>query len=253
MHTECDEDKAMAFTRVELLVVIGTLALLALLAVPVLANGKAGSQRAVCAGNLARIGRAFAIWGTDHGALYPSQVFASNGGTRNHPSGLNNNIWFQFAWVSNELATPKILACPSDPAVRVAGDFSFSSPDGFLKPGNQNNAVSYIMGWPYQEDGRLVFSGDRNISVNSFGGGSISGLNPIAWIDPDSPDLRWLPGTTSTGIHPIGGNLLFNDGSVEQTDDAGLRSAMSPLSRLGSTGVNMRSEPYFQYPRIPFF
>jgi len=92
-------DKAQAFTFTELLVVLGVLALLALLAVPVLANGKSTSQRAVCASNLARIGRALAIWGVERGDLYPWQVDAVSGGTRNHPSGLNNNIWFQFSWV----------------------------------------------------------------------------------------------------------------------------------------------------------
>src|SRR5687767_14265506 len=75
------EDQALAFTRIELLVVLGALALLTLLAVPVLANGKAGSQRAVCASNLARIGQALALWGAERGDLYPWQVQASLGGT----------------------------------------------------------------------------------------------------------------------------------------------------------------------------
>jgi prepilin-type N-terminal cleavage/methylation domain-containing protein/prepilin-type processing-associated H-X9-DG protein len=234
---------AAGFTLVELLAVLVVVALLGLLAIPVLANGKSGSQRAVCVNNLSRIGRAHAIWGTDHGDYLPSQVLWQEGGTRFHPTGLNNNVWFQFDWVSNELATPKILACPSDPFVRVAGDFSATSPDAFWKPGYQNNAVSYILGWPYFEDGRLVLSGDRNIPAY-FGGGYISGMNPVATIHLEDPTLSWLP-----GIHAEGGNLLFNDGSVEQVDDAGLRAAMRLYPRLDAP---KRSVPMFQYPRFPY-
>src|SRR5688572_2976997 len=96
-------DSNHAFTFTELLVVLGVLALLTLLAVPVLANGKAGSQRAVCASNLARIGKGFDLWSAEHGGHYPIQVHYAEGGTFGDPSSLNNNIWYQFAWVSNGL------------------------------------------------------------------------------------------------------------------------------------------------------
>ena len=62
------------FTARELVVMVGALALLAALAVPVLANSKLRSQRAVCANNLALIGRAFARWSNEHGDRYPVQL-----------------------------------------------------------------------------------------------------------------------------------------------------------------------------------
>jgi len=222
--------------------VLGALALLAAVAGPLLANAKLRSQRTVCVNNLARIGQAFALWGNDHGDRFPAQLDLTFGGTGNHPSGLNNNAWFQFAWVSNELVTPRILACPSDPQVIVAGDFSVASPDGFLELHHRNNALSYILGFPYQEDGRLILSGDRTIHIDMFGSYS-SGLNPVASVDPQSPVLRWLP-----GVHPDSGNLLFNDGSVEQVDDAGLRQAFAAYPPFGSSA---HSRPAFLYPRPP--
>jgi type II secretory pathway pseudopilin PulG len=240
----CGKDKALAFTRVELLVVIGTLALLALLAVPVLANGKSTSQRAVCAGNLARVGRALAIWGAERGDLYPWQVDARDGGTRNHPSGLNDNIWFQFSWVSNELVTPKILACPSDRFVKIPQSFAFA-PDGFLDPHYLNNAVSYFLGHPFFEDGRLILGGDRSMSGGSFGSSACPyfGTGVFGLVNPAM--LEWL------GImHVNSGNLLFNDGSVEQTDTDGLRKAMNGYYPLDSTGRS--SLPHFQFPRPPY-
>ena len=56
--------------------------------------------------------------------------------------------------------------------------------------------------------------------------------------------LEWL------GImHVNSGNLLFNDGSVAQTDADGLRKAMDGYFPLDSTG--RESLPHFQFPRPP--
>jgi prepilin-type N-terminal cleavage/methylation domain-containing protein/prepilin-type processing-associated H-X9-DG protein len=233
------------FTFTELLVVLGMLALLALLAVPVLANGKAGSQRAVCAGNLARVGRALATWGAERGDLYPWQAQASLGGTFNHPSGLNNNIWFQFSWVSNELATPRILACPSDRLVKVAENFGLG-PEGLLNNQYQNRAISYTLSHPYPEDGRLVLSTDRNVI---FGAGLGSGCSYFG----DGPIAEFgLPQHNGWGtfMHVNSGNLLFNDGSVEQTNNDGLRRAIDPYFRPESSS-DRQSRPHFLVPRSP--
>ena len=48
----CSHDSG--FTRVELMAVLLVLTLLGALALPILANGKSGSQRAVCVNNLSR-------------------------------------------------------------------------------------------------------------------------------------------------------------------------------------------------------
>src|SRR6266498_5150886 len=62
------------FTARELVAVVGALALLAALAVPVLANSKLRSQRAVCANNLALIARALALWRNERGERYPVRL-----------------------------------------------------------------------------------------------------------------------------------------------------------------------------------
>jgi hypothetical protein len=226
-----------------LLVVLGTLALLVLLAVPVLANGKAASQRAVCASNLARIGRALALWGAERGDLYPWQVDATLGGTRNHPSGLNNNIWFQFAWVSNELGTPKILACPSDRFASVAQDFGLA-PGGLLNVSNRNNAISYTVSHPFPEDGRLILSSDRSVSLDGGLSGSCGIFGNPVFASNFGSNSFWLD-----FMHVKSGNLLFNDGSVEQTDNEGLRTAMSRYDEIGFGNDDRPSRAHFQAPR----
>src|SRR5262245_20848757 len=83
-----------AFTRLELLTLLGVCALLFLVIGPLLAQGPQRSQAAVCMNNLRQIGRAIATWNADHGAANPWRVDYAGGGTRNHPSGLQNNLWF---------------------------------------------------------------------------------------------------------------------------------------------------------------
>src|SRR5438876_1984416 len=162
-----------AFTRLELAAVLAAALLLAALALPVLANTKPRADRVTCLNNLRLIGRAEHIWANDHNDSLPWRVDVSEGGTQ-HTGGLQNNAWFNYGKMSNELATPTILACPSDPSVRVARNFS-NSPAGFFNPGLRNNAVSYFIGLdtyvtsPYFQlttaSGGLA--GDRNLQVDA--------------------------------------------------------------------------------------
>jgi hypothetical protein len=158
---------------------------------------------------------------------------------------LNNNSWFQFAWVSNELVTPKILACPSDRLVRVADDFSLGT-NGFLNVSYQNRAVSYTLSHPFPEDGRLVLSSDRSMNL---GGGLGSGCGgyfgaPIASGSVTS-NMLWMD-----FMHVRSGSLLFNDGSVEQTDNDGLRSAIGRYQQLPPQN-DRPSAVHFLFPRPP--
>jgi competence protein ComGC len=98
-----------AFTRLELMALLAVGALLFLLVVPLLAQGPQRSQAAVCLNNLRQLGRAIVTWNADHGAADPWRVDWISGGTRYHPSGLQNNLWFQFSWLTNELRTPRML------------------------------------------------------------------------------------------------------------------------------------------------
>jgi len=190
--------------------------LLLAVAVPALAANRAGANRAACVNNLSRIGRAFSMWSSDHGQRFPFQV--------NYPDGLLNwqdtsraAAWFQFSYVSNELATPAILACPAD-LVRPARQFSGNGVRVLSQLGD--SAISYFLAHPRVEEGRTILAGDRNI-VGSIGSqGCPYFMSAFAC---ESSPLASGP-TWTTSQHVLAGNLVLVDGSVEQTDNAGLHA-----------------------------
>ena len=70
-----------ALTRMEVLVIIAAIVLLALCLMPALARARAKAQRIGCVCNLKQIGLSFKIWAGDHQGNYPMQAVATNGGT----------------------------------------------------------------------------------------------------------------------------------------------------------------------------
>ena len=211
---------AEAFTRLELLALLAAFALLTFVAFPLLAGTRSGANRAACVNNLSRIGRAFSMWASDHGQRFPCEVEYPEG-TRHHPEGLQNNVWFQFGSLSNELATADMLACPTDAAAKPAKDFSSDPAGGLLSPSFRNLAISYFVSHPFVEDGRLVLAGDRNL--DGFLITQCSYFNGVRYFrSRHLGHPKW-----SADLHGFTGNLLFVDGSVEQPDNASLRDDLT--------------------------
>jgi type II secretory pathway pseudopilin PulG len=217
-----------AFTRVELLTSLVILALLALVVSPLTARQRTLSTRSenlVCQANLRAIGRAYQLWASDHNDTNPFMVETSEGGIKGLAPA--NNIWFQFAWISNELRTPKILVCPSDTnTLRVARDFSSRSDGGFLNPAYRNNAVTYFLGFhTFRDNPRSILCGDPNVTPTSVGGAcSYSGLSSIISLGSFPPPL-W-----TNALHGLEGNILFNDTSVQTTSGTDLSMILSSSS-----------------------
>jgi hypothetical protein len=220
---ECGQRSEVGFTRTDLAAALAAFALLFLLVWPLLAQSQSRSQLAICFGNLRQVGRAMLSWNAEHGARDPWRVGPEFGGTARHLSGLENNLWFQFAWFSNELRTPRILACPADATVKVASDFGFATTNSFLDASIRNNAVSYFLGLDaLAESPQSVLSGDRNLRVQAMTTSCSSGINPAWQIDPNNT------GWNQTNLHGATGYLLFHDGRVELRSSAGLRQAFDP-------------------------
>lgn len=224
MKTErclCNQSKQgrpeSAFTFVELLAGLGTVALLLAVAMPLLASNRSSSDRAVCQSNLRQIGRAFNMWADDHEGKFPWLTTGFN----SNPLGVN--AWYQFYLVSSELQTPRILVCPTDLERSPAFDWSNSPYTGFTHPSARNLSVSYLVGLGSLQQPSGFLSADRNVQYTSISPGCFVGpwSSGIPSLDWESPTLEW-----TDKLHNKSGNILLNDGSVMAAGQSDLKSSV---------------------------
>ena len=193
------------FSRLDLSALVLVLALLGVVGLPAVSTGDWRVRQAVCVNNLSRIGQALDAWATDHQGLYPFQVRPADGGTM----GLSDGGLPHYSILANHLVATRLLVCPSDPAIIVAPSFSTL----------RNTSVSYFLSHPFVSQGRAILAGDKNLPyTNSFSSCPYLG-STLTLALPMEEGVGW-----DGRIHGYAGNLLFNDGSVEQKDNAGLRA-----------------------------
>ena len=203
-----------AFARLELAALVVMLALLGLLALPLLAATRADSDRAGCFNNLRLLGRAITAWGDDRDGLPPWITYVSRGGTRPDTGFKAGAAWYEFTTLSNELVTPRLLACPADTGVKVASEFSNLGGRGYMATGMRSLATSYFINMDNLGRSPLMaVGGDRN--VRSAGITSCSqGVNNADFINLTVPS----PVFWTNAVHGWLGHTVRTDGSVTFTD-----------------------------------
>jgi type II secretory pathway pseudopilin PulG len=218
-----------AFTRIELAAVLAVVGMLTVVAMTALAGNRAESDRAVCFNNLRQIGRALISWSGEHGGQVPWRVSTSDGGTLPPTGTKPGNAWFEFTYLSNELVSPKILACPADGPPMLANTWS-----NFTSVAFRGNAVSYNIGldafpeWP----GGVVFL-DRNVRFDSGPFTCSAQVNNTVTANVRVPfsSVAW-----TNSVHGAsGGHAVAVDGSVQFTTSAELRAAIGRSDDNGST------------------
>ncbi len=194
----------VGFTLPEVLVVIACVALILGIILPTLfPPRRVSGSRINCVSNLKQIGLAMRMFSEDHNDKFPWAVSTNQGGTMEFAA--TGQVFRHFQAASNELSSPKILACKSDPTRAKAVDF--------VRFSNAN--VSYFVGLDADE-GRpqSLLSGDRNIT-----GGVLTNAN-----------LRLLTTNTQAGwtkeIHMDAGNIGLGDGSAQQVTARSLRQQL---------------------------
>ena len=165
--------------------------------------------------------------GEDHSEVPPWLTFVSDGGTKPNSGGKAGAAWVEYLSLSNELVTPRVLACPGDTGGKVASDWG-TGPNGLLNPGFRQQAISYLLGLhAYAERPMALVAADCNIRlVGPFGCGPTAVMNASGIVttvgSPPPETAQW-----STGPHGSAGHLLVVDGSVAFLDSAGLTRTLS--------------------------
>jgi prepilin-type processing-associated H-X9-DG protein len=146
---------------------------------------------------------ALLLWANDNGEAFPMQVLESKGGS--HESASKGDVLSTFLVISNELANPKILACPEDPGRKRTNQFG----------GVTRNSLSYFVAVDVSPtNGNRILTGDRNICV---AGKLTNGL--ISIVAPGT--VSWTP-----LMHKGNGNVALADGSAHQITTSGLQQLL---------------------------
>jgi prepilin-type N-terminal cleavage/methylation domain-containing protein/prepilin-type processing-associated H-X9-DG protein len=210
IYPHASSSSRRAFTLVELLVVIGIIALLVAILMPALNRARAAAYQIKCGSNLRQMGLALVHYANDyHLAVMPFQP------------GTVTDIWptahyedsnvFGWLYYLKYLRPKEAYLCPSDPIV-TSGDFH----------------VYYAFG-PYNDVDKTY--GHNGYGYNVYGLGT-------TYRSPGGPDvpgwgaLATFPGWKLTDIHRSAETFWAGDGSDNLSDGA---NAMLQIT-LGSDG-----------------
>lgn len=203
MKPRCPSPEIGGLTRLDVLIIVFVLAVLATTLLPALAAAKHKSAKIHCANNLKQLGLAFQIKEGDYNDSYPMNYLAANNPATTVP--VDPSVEAAFRMMSNELSGPFILICPADEHCKPARNLNI--------PLTSSN-ISYFINMDAREvNPQDLMSGDDNFEI---GGSPIeSGL----WEITSNTPIAW-----SAARHRFFGNIALADGSVMGANNSALRS-----------------------------
>ena len=193
---------------VELLVMLGVIAIVAGILLPSIARQRAaveGRKRSACVSNLKNVGLAFRIFATDNNDLFPARLMMSNG-----VELTSIDVLRVYRDLSNELSTPKLLHCPMD-TKREPDDWNKINFDTITAKN-----ISYFTSLSADESmPQVILGGDRNLTTNGVA------VWPGLFAMATNARVGW-----TKEMHVEHGEVVMSDGSVQQMSSSRLNASL---------------------------